>query len=393
MGLLPDYWTVDAERNHWVTMPEPAGDHHLKLITWNVERASVSRFGEQLTALRERAPDIVALQEVGVKASRRPHRLLRAHGFEYTGHSHDFHLDDPGNSSGTAFASRWPFRVLPPETFDMPAQHEALSAEFFTPFGRIEGHTVHVLPGSQYGETKVEMLEGVYDRLAREDPPDYRFLCGDFNSPESESADGEVTVWGSDDRQIEAERDVIVGLAEYDLADAYREVNGYGDGEYSWVARQRGDEWPRRFDHVFASRRLDVTEASYLHEYDDLSDHTPLEVVFTPSGGLHEVAEPIDRGAATPHAEGTEGASSPSVSYDGLSYDGDVRLVEPDGNYRRGRFKAGWNYAVDGSDMGDDALNRLTWENLGWRLGTLLGDASEELQEELYQWCVKQLGE
>jgi hypothetical protein len=49
-------------------------------------------------------------------------------------------------------------------------------------------------------EDKVEMFEGMYDRLAVEDPPKYRFLCGDFNSPNSERSDGEVTVWGSDDR-------------------------------------------------------------------------------------------------------------------------------------------------------------------------------------------------
>ena len=38
----------------------------------------------------------------------------------------------------------------------------------------------------------------------------------------------------------------------------------------------------------------------------------------------------------------------------------------------------------------DAALDQLTWENLGWRLGKIFGDASEELQEELYEWCVKQ---
>lgn len=371
-------------------MAEPETDEKLKLITWNVERASISRFEDQLTALQERTPDIVALQEVGVKASQQPRQLLRKHGFEYTAHSHEFRFDEPGNSSGCAFASRWPFRVLPPETFEMPYKHQALSAEFFTPFGRVEGHTVHVLPGSQFGETKTEMFDAIYNRLTELDPPDYRFLCGDFNSPKEESADGEVTVWGSDEGWISSERSVMIDLADYDLTDAYREVNGYGDDAYSWVAKNRGNEFPRRFDHVFASELLNATEASYLHEYDDLSDHTPLEVMFTPKDGLHEDVEEIERGAYTQPAGETEDTPDPSVSLDGLTYYDDVRMVDPDANYRRGRFKAGWNKAINGAEMDDDVLVDLTWENLGWRLGKLLGDTSEELKEELYEWCVKQ---
>lgn len=259
----------------------------LRLITWNVERSSIDRLGDQLDALTERTPDIIALQEVGVKASRRPRQILREHGFNYAAHSHEFFQREFDGPSGIAFASRWPFRVLDPETFEMPFQHHALSTVFQTPFGEVEGHTVHVLPGSMYGEKKVEMFEGLYDRLAQDDPPAYRFLCGDFNAPDEEHPDGTATMWG-DERQAAAERSVLRGLAEYDLADAYRAVT---DDEtvadaYSHVSKNNGNEWPRRFDHVFASEQLGATEATYLHQYDDLSDHTPLEVVFKPAGGI-----------------------------------------------------------------------------------------------------------
>lgn len=391
-------------------MTTPDSDPSLTLLSWNVGRASVSRFREQLAAVRERTPDIVALQEVGVRASRRPRELLREAGFEYAVHSHEYHPDTSPRSSGTAFASRWPLRVLAPDTFDMPAPHQALSAVFYTPFGPVEGHTVHVLPGSQVGETKVEMFEGIYDRLAVDDPPDFRFLCGDFNSPKDEGPDGDVTVWGSDDRWIQAERSVLVELADYDLTDAYRAVNGYGDDAYSFVTRNTGSEWRRRFDHVFASERLGVTDAAYLHEYDDRSDHTPLEVVFQPADALHgasidreecenqtdsddstettaptdcgESTDPTDRTAGTPIEENTWGA------FPGLEYEEDVRVVDPDQQYRRGRFKAGWNRAVAGESMGE-SLQRLTWENLGWRLGSLLGEADEERKEALYERCVE----
>jgi hypothetical protein len=272
----------------------------------------------------------------------------------------------------------------------MPFTHQALSAEFFTPFGRVEGHTVHVLPGSQYGGTKPEMFRAIFDRLAVEDPPEYRFLCGDFNSPKQESHNGDVTVWGSDEDWIEAERSVMVDLAAYDLMDAYRAVNGYDDDAYSWVAENQGNEFPRRFDHVFASQQLNATEATYLHEYDDLSDHTPLEVIFTPQDGLHEEVEAIDRSDFTPSENRSIEESSPPVSHDGLAYKDDIRKVDPDANYRRGRFKIGWNTAVDGAELDKEVLTRLTWENLGWRFGKLFGDTSEELKEELYEWCVDQ---
>jgi exonuclease III len=362
----------------------------LKLITWNLNRASISRFRGQLEALQNRTPDIIALQEVGVKASRRPREILREQGFEYTAHSHEFRPDDPGNSSGCAFASRWPFRVLPPENFEMPYKHQVLSAEFFTPFGRIEGHTVHVLPGSGYGETKVEMFEGIYDRLAVDDPPKYRFLCGDFNSPKDESDDGEVTVWGTSEEKIEAERSVIVDLAEYDLGDAYRKVNGYGDDAYSWVAQNGDNEFPRRFDLVFASQRLNASEATYLHDFDNLSDHTPLEVVFHPEGGLREGVEAVDRPSFTPGDTRTMEPSSTHNSASGLDFEKDVRMTAPEQNYRKGQFKSGWNKAVAGAEMDVEVLKNLTWQNLGWRLGMLFGDTSEELKEDLYEWCVNQ---
>lgn len=154
------------------------------------------------------------------------------------------------------------------------------------------------------------------------------------------------------------------------------------------MAKNRGNEWPRRFDHVFASEHLNATEASYLHDYDDLSDHTPLEVVFTPKDGLRK-EEAIDRSPYTASRDHSGTASDSTIVSSELTYDEDVRVVAPDANYRRGRFKAGWNKSVDGAEMGA-ALDQLTWENLGWRLGKLFDDTSEELQEELYVWCVKQ---
>lgn len=161
--------------------------------------------------------------------------------------------------------------------------------------------------------------------------------------------------------------------------------------EHGAESGEVGEEWRRRFDHVFASEKLDATEASYLHQFDHLSDHTPLEVVFTPQGGLHDGIESMRRSSYEPSTERGEDVSSPSPPpFAGLTYENDRRTVDPDANYRRGRFKVGWNRAADGAVMGDEALAELTWENLGWRLGMLFGEAPDELKEELYRWFVEQ---
>ena len=79
---------------------------------------------------------------------------------------------------------------------------------------------------------------------------------------------------------------------------------------------------------------------------------------------------------------------------DGLSFDTDARRTNPcDSGHRGARFKVGWAKAVRGVNYGEKALGRLTWDNLGWRLGKLLGPASRETVECMYQLCVKQQAE
>ena len=350
---------------------------NLKLVEWNINRASVQRFKRQSAAISTRQPDILALVEVGIKAGPRAGELLADHGFDHVVFSQDLIDDEDPSASGVLFASCYPFEVMSPGELGVPIKHRALSAVFDTPFGDLEGHIVHIVPGSSNGWKKVEFFEGMYDRLARpSDRP--RFLCGDFNSPKKESEDGSVEVFGHKrgERWVEAERSVITGLADEGLPDAYRAVHGYQSDASAWSYKNiyNGEvTWRRRFDHVFASPELNPTEATYLHDLDDHSDHTPLEVVFEPK---------IDHQTMP---------NSPMV---GLIFDEDVRHTNPDATgHRRGRFKAVWRKAVDGADYGESTLERLTWQNLGWRLGKLFGKADDSLKNELYDWCVRQQSE
>jgi hypothetical protein len=54
-----------------------------------------------------------------------------------------------------------------------------------------------------------------------------------------------------------------------------------------------------------------------------------------------------------------------------MRYDHDDR--QPPDNLRRGQFKAGWKAAAAGVRYNEQTLVRLTWNNLGYRLGLAFG--------------------
>jgi hypothetical protein len=87
---------------------------------------------------------------------------------------------------------------------------------------------------------------------------------------------------GSGARWDAAERNVLEGLAKFDLADVYRSLHGYAVHDFSWYLKRKGTTVGRRFDHVFAAACLRPVCCEYLHSFREaaLSDHSLLEVVF-----------------------------------------------------------------------------------------------------------------
>jgi hypothetical protein len=124
----------------------------------------------------------------------------------------------------------------------------------------------------------------------------YRLLCGEPDTPQAETATGEVITWAArprkdgayrlrsslGDRWDLAERQLLVGLASDGMRDTYRLLHGYARSDYSWFTTQ--NKVGRRFDHVFATDELNATSCEYLHDIRErgLSDHSALEVEFSP---------------------------------------------------------------------------------------------------------------
>jgi exonuclease III len=218
----------------------------------------------------------------------------------------------PGDAKdiGCLIASRYPLTPLNPLDFDIPWKQRVVSAVVSAPAGEFELHNAHVPTaiGNRRNEiVKAETLVGIYRRLAvRSERP--RILCGDLHIPDAELPDGTIvpfyraiipdkayntTITESDEYLgrprkwwYNAEMNVLPGLAEYDLPDVFRRLHGYQAREYSWCPDRGPEDVPKckRYDHIFASVRLNPTACWYLHDLrgQGLSDHSAVVMDFDP---------------------------------------------------------------------------------------------------------------
>lgn len=281
----------------------------IRLISWNLNGRRTC-LHEQIDALKQRAPDFIALQEVLMTNVADLKLGLSQIGLKYSLDSFSLApsrkpLYGP-RKYGLILASRWPLISLDPREFQVPWRERVLSGRIGSPFGKIEIHTTGIPPGSTNGWLKVEMFEGIYERLAKTSRFP-RILCGDFNTPQAEKSNRQIITWGQDifsesdveiwkywtDRQgirgkgerwDKAERAILSGLANFDLSDVFRSLNGYQTVESSWHLKRRGKIFKRRYDHIFASRSLNAVKCQYLHSLRKagLSDHSPIEGEFDP---------------------------------------------------------------------------------------------------------------
>jgi exonuclease III len=262
----------------------------VRLITWNVA-GRVRRRAEQVEALLAERPDVVALQEVSLTTLSGWREDLEAEGYSVRTSLDGMVRRPVGRGPRRASERRRPLGVL-------VAAPQALRAgpEVALPWPerllvvRVAGTAVYNLhsPVSQApGLAKVLTHEAVHAHLARRSRTP-RVLCGDLNTPQRETLEGEVMTFARTssgrvrpergERHDRAELSLIRGLEGAGFRDAFRSTHGYGPRDRSWT-------WPNgggyRLDHVIVTEQLEVRECRYLHGWREggLSDHSGLLAV------------------------------------------------------------------------------------------------------------------
>src|SRR4051794_9270116 len=242
--------------------------------------------------MRELQPDIVCLQEVTSSAVAPYRAELKKIGLV---HSVDtFALGSAPLTGprryGLLIATRDPAQLLP--TNALPWPERLLAVRIDLDGQNVSLFTTHIPPGASNGPIKIYTLESVRDALAAAARP--RILCGDFNAPQLELADGRIVTWAEvltaqgeprlrrlfrgepGARWDSAERWPFDGTAE--LVDQFRGHHGFEVIATSWQQPRRGRVIRRRFDHLVTDQVISATAISYLNEAADagLSDHAPL---------------------------------------------------------------------------------------------------------------------
>lgn len=70
-------------------------------------------------------------------------------------------------------------------------------------------------------------------------------------------------------------------------------------------------------------------------------------------------------------------------------YEVDIRHIvhhgtDEEASNRLRAFRTGWTDAVNGRQFTADTLSRVTWTNVGWRIGQVIGPTSQDIQEQLF---------
>ena len=255
----------------------------LDLLTWNVA-GRVTLQPQQAAAVARLGPDVVTLQEIRPSTADAWRGALAEAGL---GHAVDSSRFRNGRRLFNLTAARWELTELPP--IGAPQPERVLSAICESAAGPIEVHNAHIPPAPSNGLVKVETCEALYYALARQGERE-RILCGDLNIPRYETDAGEVATFASnhpewEERWDAAERCLLVGLAEWDLVDVFRKLNGWERKDVSWVMHTRSvRKAGHRLDHVLASKGLNPRWCDYHHEWREagLSDHSAMAARFEP---------------------------------------------------------------------------------------------------------------
>lgn len=254
----------------------------MRIATWNVN--SIRQRLDSLQAwLRERAPDIVCLQEIKCQDDAFPREPLEALGYNVAVHGQK-------TFNGVALLSKLPFDEVAPGLIgdDGDVQARFLEALVSTKTGVVRVVSLYLpngnpAPGDKY-DYKLRWMDRLHafaaDRLKLEEP---LVLAGDYNVIPAPLDAKRPEVWVNDALFLPQTRERFRGLINLGFTDAIRAVTD-DSGVYSFWDYQAG-AWQKndgiRIDHLLlspqaADKLTDAGIDKHVRSWDKPSDHVPV---------------------------------------------------------------------------------------------------------------------
>ena len=270
-------------------------DNKFRILSWNTAKR-VKYTVEQYVYLQDFDADVIALQEVLPKSVTIWRDSLGA-DYPYIISSFDLVPDHTILKSkrmfGQLIASKFPVTPFPPDQINIPWQERALSVYLHACKRKIRFITTHIPPGSSNGWIKIQTIKGLVESLIVNESS-HQILCGDFNTPQSESSDFGVVTFGqritkSGEPRVRRsfrgglgiewdrwERALFEELPQHGIRDAYRVKHPHTYDAFSWSLKRKGKIFRNRFDHIFISDAFDVQSCDYPNDQSFMSDHSPI---------------------------------------------------------------------------------------------------------------------
>lgn len=249
------------------------------LVSWNVG-GRVRLTPGQAARVAALEPDLVCLQEVTTRSAPLWEHALHSLGLEHVAHPPAQQRGSGRRRLSVLTGARLPLELEAVDSLPWPERVLAVRVD-----RQLELVNVHSPISQTPGLVKVRTHEALFEYLRRRGASACA-VCGDFNTPRREYADGRIWTFARDrygklrpergERWDQAELALIRGLEPHGYRDAFRSLHGYGDREATWEWPQFGGGW--RLDHLIVSERIAVESCHYEHAWrrDGLSDHSAL---------------------------------------------------------------------------------------------------------------------
>jgi exodeoxyribonuclease-3 len=254
----------------------------MRIATWNVNSIK-QRMDCLIVWLKERAPDIVCLQETKCLDDAFPREPIEALGYNVAVHGQK-------TFNGVAILSKIPFDEvtprLPGDTEDDHARF--IEAQVSTPWGAVRVASLYLPNGNPVATEKYayklrwmdRLLHYAHQRMALEEA---LILAGDFNVIPAPRDARNPSVWTGDALFLPQTRAKFHALINLGLTDALRASADDG-GLYTFWDYQAG-AWQKnngiRIDHVLlspqaADRLAGVGVDKHVRAWEKPSDHVPV---------------------------------------------------------------------------------------------------------------------